>query len=111
MIRDALTDSFHIPALNLLSELIHLLFTILESGEVSVPLFPDLNTPYQNPLSLCNHLSQFLFNKFPTCSLNIINDYIMTLGNSFKKSDADYKVINRDFLIQLKVCMEGIVDE
>lgn len=110
MNREVLTDSMHIPALFLLSQLIHLLFSILESGEISVPLFPDINTPYQNPISLCNHLTQYLFNKFPTCSVNIINDYIMLLGNSWKKNDVDYKVINRDFLIQLKVGLYPLIE-
>ena len=35
--------------------------------------------------------------------MNIINDYIMALGSSYTKSDNDYKILNRDFLIQLKV--------
>ena len=100
---DVLTDSMHIPALYLLSQLIHLLFTIVESQEVAVPLFPDIQTCYQNPLSLCSHLTQYLYTKFPTCSMNIITDYIMALGSSYTKSDNDYKILNRDFLIQLKV--------
>lgn len=61
-------------------------------------------------MALCSHLTQFLFNKFPTCSTNIINDYVLLLGNSVKKSDYDYKVINRDFLIQLKAVTNLNVD-
>lgn len=100
----------HIPALPQLSELLHLLFAILESKEISVPLLPEASTPFQNPMVLCSHLTQYLFNKFPTCSATIINDYILLLGNSVKKNDYEYKVINRDFLIQLKAVTNMNVD-
>ena len=101
--RDVLTDSMHIPALYLISQLLHLLFTILGTAEISVPIFPNLVNCYSNGMTLCNHLTQYLFAKFPTCAMTVINDYILALGNMYQKTDNDYKVLNRDFLIQLKV--------
>ena len=93
----------HIPALYQISQLLRLLFTILGTAEISVPIFPNHSNCYSNGMELCNYLTQYLYAKFPTCSMNVINDYILALGNSFQKTDNDYKVLNRDFLIQLKV--------
>ena len=95
----------HIPALPLLSQLLKLLFTILLSQEVTVPLTPTATNCFQNPVEVGNVLTNYLSEKFPQCSRQLICDYVLQLENAPQKTEQEYRVINRDFLIQLKVCV------
>lgn len=96
----------HIPALPLLSQLLKLLFTILLSQEITIPLTPTASNCYQNPVEVGQVLTKYLSEKFPQCSPQLICDYILQLENATQKTEQEYRVINRDFLIQLKVIIE-----
>ena len=100
-----MTDRMHIPALGLLSKVLQLLFSILTSGEVEVPLLPSCSNAYQNVLEVEKEVAKYLGEKFPTCAKGIIDDYVISMGTNVGRSDAEYLVIHRDFLIQLKVGM------
>lgn len=98
-----MTDAMHIPALSLLSRTLQLLFSMLVSGEIEVALLPSCATSFQNALEVEKAVAEYLKGRFPTCSGAIIDDYVITMGKSTAKSNAEFLVINRDFLIQLKV--------
>lgn len=98
-----MTDHMHIPALSLLSRTLQLLFGMLVSGEIEVPLLPSCATCYQNVMEVERAVAEYLKRMFPTCAGGIIDDYVILMGKSTAKSNAEYLVINRDFLIQLKV--------
>ena len=98
-----MTDAMHIPALGLLSRTLQLLFGMLVSGEIEVTLLPSCATSFQNVLEVEKAVAEYLKERFPRCSEGIINDYVILMGKSTAKSNAEYLVINRDFLIQLKV--------
>ena len=100
----------HIPALPLLSQLLRLLFTILLSQEITVPLTPSATSCFQNPVEVGKVLTNYLGEKFPQCSRQLICDYVLQLENAPQKTEQEYRVINRDFLIQLKVCIGLIGD-
>lgn len=98
-----MTDAMHIPALSLLSRTLQLLFGMLVSGEIEVTLLPSCATSFQNVLEVEKAVAEYLKERFPRCSEGIIDDYVILMGKNTAKSNAEYLVINRDFLIQLKV--------
>lgn len=94
----------HIPVLPQLSQLLRLLFTIVTSTEVTVPLTATATNYFQNASEVGNLLVKYLGEKFPQCSPALIYEYVVALENAGQMSDQEYKVLNRDFLIRLKVC-------
>ena len=102
MNRDCLTDKMHIPALPQISQLLHILFSILASHEVSVPLFDPNLSSFQNKTETGHYLTEYLRQKFPTCSVDVISAYVLALSDSVNKTENEYLVVNRDFLIRLK---------
>ena len=76
---------------------------MLVSGEIEVTLLPSCATSFQNVLEVEKAVAEYLKERFPRCSEGIIHDYVILMGKSTAKSNAEYLVINRDFLIQLKV--------
>ena len=84
---DCLTDRMHIPVLPQLSKLLRLLFTILTSTEVTVPLVPSAQTCYQNASEVGNLLVKYLVDKFPQCSPNLIYEYVLALENASRMTD------------------------
>lgn len=98
-----LTDRLHVPALPLIAKLLRLLFLVLMNGEVTVPLLPEAQNCFQNPVVVGQALVRYLQEKFPQCSQQVISEFVLQLESAKEKSDQDCRVMCRDFLIRLKV--------
>ena len=91
------------PALPLLAKLLRLLFLVLMSGEVTVPLLPEAQNCFQNPVVVGQALARHLQEQFPQCSQQAIREFVLQLEGAREKSDQDCRVLCRDFLLRLKV--------
>lgn len=100
----------HIPALAQITALLKILFSILMSQEVTQPLLPSCSSSFQNGVEVCHYLADYLIQKFPTCAPDVVNGYVLALSSSVNKTENEFKVINRDFLIQLKVVTNANYD-
>ena len=100
----------HIPALGQITSLLHILFSILMSQEVTQPLLPSCTSSFQNAVEVCHYLADYLIQKFPSCAPDVVNGYVLTLSTSVNKTENEFKVINRDFLIQLKAVSNANYD-
>ena len=100
----------HIPALAQITALLKILFSILMSQEVTQPLLPSCSSSFQNGVEVCHYLADYLIQKFPTCAPDVVNGYVLALSSSVNKTENEFKVINRDFLIQLKAVTNANYD-
>lgn len=100
----------HIPALGQITALLKILFSILMSQEVTQPLLPSCSSSFQNGVEVCHYLADYLIQKFPTCAPDVVNGYVLALSSSVNKTENEFKVINRDFLIQLKAVTNANYD-
>lgn len=100
----------HIPALAQITALLKILFSILMSQEVTQPLLPSCSSSFQNAVEVCHYLADYLIQKFPTCAPDVVNGYVLALSSSVNKTENEFKVINRDFLIQLKAVTNANYD-
>ena len=55
-----LTDRLHVPALPLVAKLLRGLFLVLMNGEVAVPLLPEAQNCFQNPVAVGQALTRYL---------------------------------------------------
>ena len=55
------------PALPLVAKLLRGLFLVLMNGEVAVPLLPEAQNCFQNPVAVGQALTRYLQAKFPQC--------------------------------------------
>ena len=95
-----LTDRLHVPALPLVAKLLRGLFLVLMNGEVAVPLLPEAQNCFQNPVAVGQALTRYLQAKF---SQQAVSEFVLQLESAKEKSDQDFRVLCRDFLIRLKV--------
>ncbi|KAK8802110.1 hypothetical protein WA158_006505 [Blastocystis sp. Blastoise] len=93
-----LTDRMHIGTFALQCSLLQLIFTIILSGNVTVPLFE--NTP--NDVGTANYIFTIITTAFPNISPNHVNEFLSNVGSTYKKSEINFRTVVRDFLIQLK---------
>lgn len=98
-----LTDRLHVPALPLVAKLLRGLFLVLMNVEVAVPLLPEAQNCFQNPVAVGQALTRYLQAKFPQCSQQAVSEFVLQLESAKEKSDQDFRVLCRDFLIRLKV--------
>jgi exportin-1 len=97
-----LTDTFHKPGFRLQSEILALLFNIVESGAVTVPLWSPQEGSFANNHS---YVQQYVTNLFATSFANLsatqVRDFIGGLFE-YNTNLQQFKTHLKDFLVQQK---------
>jgi exportin-1 len=101
-----LTDTFHKSSFSLQASILSKMVTLVESGQVRVPLWdptkmPNINPNTTNQMFLREYVMNLLATAFPHLSKEQVRLFVLGLFDLCKDPDA-FKMHLRDFLVQLK---------
>lgn len=98
-----MTDRLHKPGFRMHSTLLRMMFHLVQTNQVTVPLFdPATAQPGQtNPAFLRNHISTLLITSFPNLTTSQVVHFVEGMFD-VKMELNNFKQHLRDFLIQLK---------
>jgi exportin-1 len=103
-----LTDTLHKPGFRLQSMILQKLFSILDTGAITVPLWvspsnPDLNAYANNAVYVRTFVSQLLITAFPNLTPAQVDQFVVGLFTTHKDTQPNqFKNHLRDFFVRLK---------
>lgn len=98
-----MTDRLHKSGFRMHSTLLRMMFHLVQTNQVTVPLFDPATAPpgQTNPVFLRNHISNLLISSFPNLTTSQVLKFVEGMFD-VKMDLANFKQHLRDFLIQLK---------